>query len=135
MYPRLSQHLSGARAADVSRGQNQLAVDEDVCNACRKLDWIDKCTFVEDGVGIEDYDVREVAGLEETTTLEAEDFCRLGGHLANCIFEGKGLLLTNVLAQDPRKRSEDPRVWLATEQAVGADRLDEGTVEVRDDLA
>src|ERR1039458_8401568 len=98
--------------------QNQVTIDPDVFDPFRKLNGVDKGSLVEDSVGVEDDDVREVAGLQEATTLEAEDFGWLGGHLANRVLKRQRLLIANVLAEDPWERSEDTPVRLAAHDAL-----------------
>src|ERR1017187_9755594 len=108
---------------DLAGVQNQVTIDPDVFDPFRKLNGVDKGSLVEDSVGVEDDDVREVAGLQEATTLEAEDFGWLGGHLANRVLKRQRLLIANVLAEDPWERSEDARVRLAAQKTIGADIL------------
>ena len=99
----LAQDPSSAYLANLAGVENQLSIDQHLLDAFGKLDGIDEGPLVEDRAGIEDDDVGEVSGGQQTAALEAKHLGRLGRHLANRFLERQRFFFANVLAQNPWK--------------------------------
>ena len=99
----LSEHLPGKRRAIDAGIQNNVPIDQHISDAFWILHWIGECSFVDDRLRIEDDDVREIARLQQASTLESENFGWLGRHFANRILQRQGSLLANIFSQDAWK--------------------------------
>ena len=67
--------------------ENLLAIDEDMNHPGRKLVWLFERSMILYGSRVEDREVGEIAGCDQSTFLDFQVACREGSEFANRLFE------------------------------------------------
>ena len=81
-----------------------------------------KVPLIDDGVGVEDHDVRVGPRTQHSLVMQAQPLGRERRHLSHRLFQGENALFPNVSAQNARIGAVDPWMGIAQlEQPVGAD--------------
>src|SRR5688572_25932884 len=99
LAPRTVNGFSRKRAGHPTVAQDGLAVDDHVHEPDRIRVRLLKRRLVDDGLGIEDDQVRDVSLAHEPAVREAERRRGQGGHLPNGVFEGDHAELSRVVSQ------------------------------------